>query len=146
VLSAADIAELTEVLAFAFPPYDVDPREVAEAEGLLFADDETGTPAADGAEPPVEDWMVWLHPEQASTVRRSFAGPARVRGRPGPGRPASRCTVSPGSPAPAWPVPRHVVRQDAAAVAAAELRPAVAVDCRPRRLRAPPRGGHAAPA
>jgi len=87
VLSAADIADLTEVLAYAFPPYDVDPRELAEAEGLLFADDETRHAGLQTAlSRPVEDWMVWLHPEQASTVRRSFPGPARVRGPAGTGK------------------------------------------------------------
>ena len=87
VLSSADLADLTEVLAYAFPPYDVDPREVAEAEGLLFADDETRHAGLQTAlSRPVEDWMVWLHPEQASTVRRSFAGPARVRGPAGTGK------------------------------------------------------------
>ena len=87
VLSPADIADLTELLAYAFPPYDVNPRELAEAEGLLFADDETRHAGLQTAlSRPVEDWMVWLHPEQASTVRRSFAGPARVRGPAGTGK------------------------------------------------------------
>jgi hypothetical protein len=86
-LSVTDIADLVELLAFAFPPYDVDPREVAEAEGLLFAEDETRHAGLQTAlSRPVEDWMVWLHPEQASTVRRSFAGPARVRGPAGAGK------------------------------------------------------------
>lgn len=87
VLSASEISDVAEVLAYAFPAYDVDPREVAEAEGLLFADDETRHAGLQTAlNRPVEDWMVWLHPEQASTVRRSFAGPARVRGPAGTGK------------------------------------------------------------
>lgn len=35
---------------------------------------------------PIEDWMVFLHPDQAALVDRSFAGPARVRGAAGTGK------------------------------------------------------------
>lgn len=35
---------------------------------------------------PVEDWMTFLHPEQAKHVPRSFNGPARVRGAAGTGK------------------------------------------------------------
>lgn len=35
---------------------------------------------------PVEDWMAFLHPAQASLVRRSFNGPARIRGSAGTGK------------------------------------------------------------
>ena len=35
---------------------------------------------------PVEDWMVFLHPDQADLVARSFTGPARVRGAAGTGK------------------------------------------------------------
>lgn len=35
---------------------------------------------------PVEDWMVFLHPDQADLVTRSFSGPARVRGSAGTGK------------------------------------------------------------
>lgn len=87
VLSAAQVAELTELLTFAFPPYDVDPDEVARAEGLLFGDGEARHAGLEAAlSRPVHEWMVWLHPEQARVVRRSFAGPARVRGPAGVGK------------------------------------------------------------
>ena len=35
---------------------------------------------------PVEEWMVFLHPEQSSLVHRRFNGPARVRGSAGTGK------------------------------------------------------------
>ncbi|MEP7764251.1 UvrD-helicase domain-containing protein [Sanguibacter sp. 25GB23B1] len=35
---------------------------------------------------PVEDWMAFLHPDQAKLVRRSFNGPARIRGSAGTGK------------------------------------------------------------
>lgn len=35
---------------------------------------------------PIADWMGFLHPAQARLVRRSFTGPARVRGPAGTGR------------------------------------------------------------
>lgn len=36
--------------------------------------------------PAVESWMSFLHPEQARVVRRSFSGPARIRGAAGTGK------------------------------------------------------------
>jgi len=35
---------------------------------------------------PIEDWMSFLHPDQARLVRRSFAGPSRIRGSAGTGK------------------------------------------------------------
>jgi AAA domain/UvrD-like helicase C-terminal domain len=34
----------------------------------------------------IEEWMIYLHPSQASIVRADFNGPARVRGGPGTGK------------------------------------------------------------
>lgn len=36
--------------------------------------------------PPIEEWMCFLHPEQARLVRRSFGGPSRIRGAAGTGK------------------------------------------------------------
>lgn len=36
--------------------------------------------------PPIEEWMAFLHPDQARLVRRSFGGPARIRGAAGTGK------------------------------------------------------------
>lgn len=35
---------------------------------------------------PVEEWMTFLHPDQARLVRRSFNGPCRIRGAAGTGK------------------------------------------------------------
>ena len=35
---------------------------------------------------PIEEWMAFLDPEQAKTVRRSFSGPSRIRGAAGTGK------------------------------------------------------------
>lgn len=35
---------------------------------------------------PIEDWMVFLHPDQVRLAERSFSGPARVRGGAGTGK------------------------------------------------------------
>jgi hypothetical protein len=35
---------------------------------------------------PIEDWMIFLHPDQRWMVRRRFEGPARVRGAAGTGK------------------------------------------------------------
>ena len=35
---------------------------------------------------PIEDWMIFLHPDQLSLVDRRFTGPARVRGAAGTGK------------------------------------------------------------
>jgi len=35
---------------------------------------------------PIEEWMAFLHPQQAKLVRRSFGGPSRIRGPAGTGK------------------------------------------------------------
>lgn len=35
---------------------------------------------------PIEDWMIFLHPDQRSAVKRHYNGPARVRGAAGTGK------------------------------------------------------------
>ena len=37
-------------------------------------------------EKPIEDWMVFLHPDQRSLVGRNFEGPAQIRGAAGTGK------------------------------------------------------------
>ena len=56
-------------------------------DGALLTEDEvreTLTEAELAA--PIEDWMTFLHPEQAALVRRTFNGPARIRGSAGTGK------------------------------------------------------------
>ena len=48
---------------------------------LLDADEAQRVLAA-----PIEDWMVFLHPDQRGAVMRRFEGPARVRGSAGTGK------------------------------------------------------------
>lgn len=89
VLSSEQVHRITDLLAYAFPAYDVDPREVALAEGLLFAEQETRHAGlTEALRRPSQEWVAWLHPEQATLARRSFAGPARVRGAAGTGKTA----------------------------------------------------------
>jgi len=38
------------------------------------------------ASAPIEDWMIFLHPDQHAIVRRRYEGPARVRGAAGTGK------------------------------------------------------------
>lgn len=35
---------------------------------------------------PIEDWMIFLHPDQRNAVRRRYTGPARIRGSAGTGK------------------------------------------------------------
>lgn len=48
----------------------------------LFTPEEVARLAA----APIEDWMIFLHPEQQAVVQRRFEGPARVRGSAGTGK------------------------------------------------------------
>lgn len=48
----------------------------------LFTPDEVAKIAA----APIEDWMIFLHPDQRAFVDRRFEGPARVRGSAGTGK------------------------------------------------------------
>lgn len=55
-----------------------------DAHGLspFFTPDEVARIAA----APIEDWMIFLHPDQRAVVRRRFEGPARIRGAAGTGK------------------------------------------------------------
>lgn len=66
-------------------PAAVLPREPAPTVAPL--DDELTNQLLDGVlEAPIEDWMAVLDPAQAKLVRRSFNGPARIRGAAGTGK------------------------------------------------------------
>lgn len=66
-------------------PAAVLPREPAPTIATL--DDELTGQLLDGVlEAPIEDWMAFLDPAQAKLVRRSFNGPARIRGAAGTGK------------------------------------------------------------
>ncbi|GAA3339126.1 hypothetical protein GCM10017714_13350 [Curtobacterium pusillum] len=70
-------------------PAAVLPRESAPTPAPTIAalDDELTDQLLDGVlESPIEDWMAFLDPAQAKLVRRSFNGPARIRGAAGTGK------------------------------------------------------------
>ncbi|MCA5924862.1 nuclease-related domain-containing DEAD/DEAH box helicase [Curtobacterium oceanosedimentum] len=70
-------------------PTAVLPREPAPTPAPTMAamDDELTDQLLDGVlEAPIEDWMAFLDPAQAKLVRRSFNGPARIRGAAGTGK------------------------------------------------------------
>lgn len=63
------------------------PEPVAsEPEPLLTLDEIADTFLAGMLAAPIEEWMAFLHPDQAKLVRRSFSGPSRVRGPAGCGK------------------------------------------------------------
>lgn len=62
------------------------PRPEPIEDALLSREDVSEALLAGMLAHPVEEWMTWLHPAQAKLVRRSFNGPARVRGAAGTGK------------------------------------------------------------
>lgn len=66
----------------------VPPPVMAEAppEPLLTVEDVSDVLLAGLLAAPIEEWMAFLHPEQAKLVRRTFSGPARIRGAAGTGK------------------------------------------------------------
>lgn len=63
------------------------PRDDRPVQGSLLSEDEVQSALLDGMlASPIEEWMSFLHPTQARLVRRSFNGPARIRGAAGTGK------------------------------------------------------------
>ena len=62
------------------------PDPVIEEPALLTVDEVADTFLAGMLAAPIEEWMAFLHPDQAKLVRRSFSGPARIRGAAGTGK------------------------------------------------------------
>lgn len=60
-------------------------REVTQ-DALLSAEEVNEALLAGIMAQPIEEWMSFLHPQQAKLVRRSFPGPSRVRGPAGTGK------------------------------------------------------------
>ncbi len=59
---------------------------VIQDEPLLTLDEIADTFLAGMLAAPIEEWMAFLHPDQAKLVRRSFGGPSRIRGPAGCGK------------------------------------------------------------
>lgn len=53
---------------------------------LLDTDDLIEAMIASACAGPIESWMTWLHPDQSALVKRSWNGPARIRGAVGTGK------------------------------------------------------------
>ncbi len=62
------------------------PEPVLDEPALLTVDEVAETFLAGMLAAPIEEWMAFLHPDQARLVRRSFSGPARIRGAAGTGK------------------------------------------------------------
>lgn len=61
--------------------------DVVAIQDSLISDSEVQAAMLDGLlAAPIEEWMAFLHPAQAKVVRRSFNGPARIRGGAGTGK------------------------------------------------------------
>jgi hypothetical protein len=60
--------------------------EIVEPLPALEADELQAVLLEAAAAAPIETWMSFLHPEQARVVRRTFSGPARIRGAAGTGK------------------------------------------------------------
>ncbi|HXR45273.1 MAG TPA: UvrD-helicase domain-containing protein, partial [Pseudolysinimonas sp.] len=94
-LDANQVARVRTELERAFPPMttgpitivgDAAPRAVDEAAQLLDRSELTASLRAGAVDGAAETWMSFLHPDQARIVRRSFAGPMRIRGAAGTGK------------------------------------------------------------
>jgi hypothetical protein len=84
VNAPAPVAAVVEEPVLPAPPTPPVPEPVQEA---LLDDAEVQAALLEGIlASPVEEWMSFLHPDQAKLVRRSFNGPARVRGAAGTGK------------------------------------------------------------
>jgi len=62
------------------------PEPLHDEPALLTVDEVADTFLAGMLAAPIEEWMSFLHPEQATLVRRSFSGPSRIRGAAGTGK------------------------------------------------------------
>ncbi len=73
------------VAAVPEPVMPLPTREVQQ--DALLSPEEVNDALLQGAlAQPIEEWMSFLHPQQAKLVRRSFPGPSRVRGPAGTGK------------------------------------------------------------
>jgi hypothetical protein len=112
-LPEADFEKAFNLLAFGHPDGEAGAAVKRDAEPEALPEAEPPTPTEDDVElekqiqdpyagawftrmepeqleallaAPIEDWMLFLHPDQRSVVRRNFNGPARVRGSAGTGK------------------------------------------------------------
>jgi hypothetical protein len=63
------------------------PPQPEPVQGSLLSEDEVQAALLEGIlASPIEEWMAFLHPNQAKLVRRGFNGPSRIRGAAGTGK------------------------------------------------------------
>ncbi|QGF23466.1 nuclease-related domain-containing DEAD/DEAH box helicase [Raineyella fluvialis] len=62
------------------------PPEVMEQDALLSPEEVNDALLRGVLVSPIEEWMSFLHPQQAKLVRRTFQGPSRIRGAAGTGK------------------------------------------------------------
>lgn len=76
-----------EITAVVPEPVLPSPRMPSEEDLALLSVDSVREATLEAALAlPVEEWMTFLHPDQAKLIRRSWNGPARVRGAAGTGK------------------------------------------------------------
>ena len=59
---------------------------ITRQEALISIEEIEGALLANILAKPIEDWMAYLHPDQARLARRTFNGPSRIRGAAGTGK------------------------------------------------------------
>lgn len=80
------VGEPAPVVANVQEPVVPAPRRELEQGELLTEQEVSEALLAGMLAQPIEEWMSYLHPTQAKLVRRSFNGPARIRGAAGTGK------------------------------------------------------------
>jgi superfamily I DNA/RNA helicase len=80
------VGEPAPVVATVQEPVVQAPRHELKQGALLTEQEVTEALLAGMLAQPIEEWMSYLHPAQAKLVRRSFNGPARIRGAAGTGK------------------------------------------------------------
>ena len=90
--AAAEQRQTAEQQEESEPAPDVDASHEARlGRALLSPNSKIEMPLVEGSlaeilSQPIEDWMVFLHPDQHKLIDRAYSGPARVRGAAGTGK------------------------------------------------------------
>lgn len=95
-IPAARVGQVRALLEHLFPPLTTGPVTIPSAaapvavlppDGAQLSPEELQEALLDDLRrAPVEEWMTFLHPDQARLVRHSFSGPSRIRGAAGTGK------------------------------------------------------------
>ncbi|MFC5379331.1 UvrD-helicase domain-containing protein [Aquipuribacter nitratireducens] len=100
-LARRDVDRVVRLLDASFPPHTTSGRRASrtvvsppkprtrpapETADLFDAAEIAAADRAAATAAPIEQWMTWLHPDQAPLVTRTFNGPARLAGPAGTGK------------------------------------------------------------